>query len=205
MMELDKNKKTTIVVVAIFVGLLLAAYLLFKPYSSAANYFPYINGSVFFISGVYLFLLSFRIYRPKHKTVEQALKVDNMLKSLGNRGKFGSVFMILFGAYNLIWHDPDFYRLHSTIENNKWTANDKAVMIKNCMKGAVNATKKYPQITLDYCTCSIDKIMKSVNRKEYIDKISKSPEQEYKIDSPLIQGCLVVYIRAVDSVKKQAK
>lgn len=80
-MELNKSKRIAIVVTAILFGLLFAAYLLYKPYAPIINYYPYINGSVFFLAGLYLFMLSFRIYTPKYKTVEQALKVDNLLRS----------------------------------------------------------------------------------------------------------------------------
>jgi hypothetical protein len=201
-MELNKNKRITIVMIAILLGLLFAAYLLCEPYGSISNYFPYINGSIFFLGGLYLFLFSYGIYKPKYKTVEQALKVDNLLRTTGKRWKFSSIIMILFGLYNLIWHDPDFYRLNSTVENNKWTNKDKAVMIKNCMKGARVGAKKYPQITLDYCTCSIDKLIQSIGKKEYIEK---SADEEYKLDSPLIQGCLIIFSRRVDSAKKQEK
>jgi hypothetical protein len=201
----DKNKRVTIVVIAILLGLMLAVYLLNRPYASTTNYFPYINGSVFFIAGLYFFLLSFRIYKPKYKTAEQALKVDALLSRWGNWAKFGAIYMILFGAYNLIWHDSDFYRLNSAVENNKWTAKDRAVVIKMCMKGAVAAAKKYPKITLDYCTCSTDKIIKSMSRKDYIEDASKPAAEQNKIDSPFIQGCLIIFSRRIDSVKKQGK
>jgi hypothetical protein len=202
-MELNKNKRIAIIVTAILPGLLCTAYLLYKPYSSIINYYPYISGSVSFLFGLYLFLLTFRIYKPKYKTVEQALKIDGLLKTWGNWWKVGSIVMILFGAYNLIWHDPDFYRLNSTVENSKWTNKDKAVLIKMCMKGAVVGSKKYPQITLDYCTCSVDKIMKSIGRKEYIENSSKSADEQYKIDSPFIQGCLIIFSHQIDSIKQE--
>lgn len=204
-MEPNKNKKIAIVFTAIFLGLVFASYLLYKPYGSIINYSPYINGAIFFIVGLYAFLLTFKIYIPKYKTVEQALRIDNLLGSWGKWGKFGSIFMMLFGAYNLIRHDPNMYRLNSTIENNQWTEKDRGEMIKSCMKSAVVASKKYPQITLDYCTCSIDKIMHSFGRREYIENLSKSANEQYKIDSPHIQGCLINFSHRVDSAKKLVK
>jgi hypothetical protein len=197
------NKKMTVIFAAcVLLGLLFDEYLPEQPHEPMVNYLPYINGSVFFLFGLCLFLFSFRIYRPKYKTVEQALKFDNVLRRWGNQWKFGSIIMILFGAYTLIKHDPNMYRLNSTIENKKWTDQDKAALIKNCMKGAVVASKKYPKITLDYCTCSIDKIIHIVGREEYIEKPS---DEEYKIDSPLIQGCVITFSRQIDSAKKQGK
>jgi hypothetical protein len=124
------NKKMIVIfATCVLLGLLFDEYMHRQPHDPLVNYMPYINGAVFFLGGLYLFLFSFRIYQPKHKTVEQALKVDNLLRTRGNQMKFGSIFMILFGAYNLIWHNPDLYRLNSDIENNKWTDKDKAVLI----------------------------------------------------------------------------
>ena len=176
------NRKVTIFfVTCVLLGTLFDSYFLKQPQAPTSIYLPYITGSIFFLMGVYVSLLCFKIYTPKYKTVEKALRVDNLLRAWGNWGKFGSIFLMLYGAYTLIRHDPNMYRLNSTIENNKWTDSDKEELIKNCMKGAVVASKKYPKITLDYCTCAIDKITASVGRKEYLEKNpSKSADEEYK-------------------------
>ena len=65
--------------------------------------------------------------------------------------------------------------------------------------------KRHPQITMDYCTCAIDKIMTSIGRKEYIENLSKSVQEQYKIDSPFIQGCVINTNRIIDSVEKKGK
>jgi hypothetical protein len=179
-MKVSKNTKVVMMVVAILLGLLFAVYVLNQPiHASIYNYLPYIYGSTFLLVGLYLFLLVFRIYTPKYKTVEQALKVDNLLRTWGNMWKVGSIFMILWGAYNLISHDPNIYRLNSTIEDNRWANKDKAVLIKACLKGAGNTAKKYPEITLDYCTCTTNKIMHSMGTPKvqmsnsFIDDVKK--------------------------------
>ena len=200
-MKLSKNTKIVIMVVAILLGLLLAVYILNQPiHASIYDYLPFIVGSTSLLTGLYLFLFAFRIYKPKYKTEEQQAKVADLLERRGKSWKFSSIFLILYGAFVLIRHDPDMFRLNSTIENNKWTDQDKTALIKNCMKGAVIASKKYPKITLDYCTCAIDKIIHTVGRKEYIEKPS---DEEYKIDSPLIQGCVITFSLRVDSVKNK--
>ncbi len=194
-----------IMVIAILLGLLFAAYLLYKPHTSIINYLPYVYGLVYFLTGLYFFLVSFGIYNPKYKTEEQQLKVAGWLNRRGKLWKFGSIFLMLYGTYTLIRHDPNMYRLDSAIENEKWTNKDKAVLMKMCLRDVGFAAKKYPQITFDYCTCTTDKIMQGMGRKEYIDVLSKSADVQYKIDSPFIQGCLIIFSRQVDSIKKQAK
>ncbi len=206
-MKLYTNKRTVIIIaVSILLGLLLCVYILNQQSGAPIiNYLPYIFGSVFLLGGLYGFLFSFKIYKPQYKTDDQQIKVDDLLKKRGKSLKMGSIIMILYGAYSLIWHDPNMYRLNSSIENNEWTNKDKTALIEMCMRGLGATAKKYPQISLDYCTCSVDKIMKSFSREEYINDASKSPDEQYKIDSPFIQGCLIDFSRRIDSAKKQGK
>ena len=79
-MELHKNKRIAIIIIAILLGLLFAVYIINQQSgASIYNYLPYIFGSGFFLGGVYTFLLAFRIYKPKFKTDEQQLKLDDAL------------------------------------------------------------------------------------------------------------------------------
>jgi hypothetical protein len=203
-MELNKNKRIAIMVTSILLGLLFAAYLLNKPNTSTTNYFPYINGSVFFLGGLYLFLLSFRIHKPKYKTVEQALKVDDLLKTWGKLWKVGSIVMILFGAYNLIWHDPDFYRLNSSIEKSRWINKDKEELLKICINKVGKIDKEHPQAVTSYCSCITDKFMK-MNKQEYLDDLSMPKKEQDNKFNPMIQGCAIDYHHRVDSAEKEGK
>ena len=126
-MILNKKKRIAIVAIAILLGLLFAVYLLYQPHAPIINYLPYVYGLLYFLTGLYFFLVSFGIYNPKYKTEEQQLKVAGWLNRRGKVWKFGSIFLILYGVYTLIRHDPNMYRLNSTIEKNKWTDDDKAV------------------------------------------------------------------------------
>ncbi len=56
------------------------------------NYLPYIFGLTSLLGGLYLFLLSFRLYRPKHKTNEQIQRYDKWLKKFGTLTKICSIF-----------------------------------------------------------------------------------------------------------------
>ncbi len=191
--------------IAILLGVLIAAYLLYKPYTPFINYYPYINGSVSLFAGLYFFLLSFGIYKPKYKTAEQAVKVDDLLKKWGGLWKLCSIVMILFGAYNLIWHDPDMYRISSTVENNKWTGKDRTKLLKIYITSLGSKDKKHPQLTVDYCTCSVDMIMKRLTRQQYIDDLALPKDEQNNIFGPIVKDCAAVYRRRVDSVEKIQK
>jgi hypothetical protein len=204
-MELNKNKRIIIVFTAIFLGSVFAIYLLNKPYGPIIGYLPYLNGSVFLTVGIFAFLLAFKIYIPKYKTVEQGLRIDNLLRSWGKFGKFGSIFMILFGAYNLIWHDPDMYRLNSTVENNKWTEKDREKLLKIYTNALSSKDKKHPQLIVDYCTCSVDMIMKRMTRQQYIDHLALPKDEQNNIFGPIVKDCSDSYHRRVDSADKKAK
>jgi hypothetical protein len=204
-MELNKNKRIVIIFTAIFLGSVLAIYLLDKPNGSIINYLPYINGAVFLMVGIFAFLLTFKFYKPKYKTAEQALRIDNLLKSWGKLGKFGSIFMILFGAYNLIWHDPNIYRLSSRVENNKWTEKDREKLLKIYINGLSSKDKKHPQLIVDYCTCSVDMIMKRLTRQQYIDDFALPKDEQNNIFEPIVKDCSDTYHRRVDSADNKQK
>jgi len=204
-MEPNKNVRIIIVFTAIFLGSVFAMYMLDKPHDPFVNYLPYINGSIFFLVGLFTFLLVFKIYIRKYKTVEQALKVDNLLRSAGNWGKFGSIFMILFGAYTLIRHDPNMYRLSSTVEQDKWTEKDRAKLLKIYINGLSPKDKKHPGLLVDYCTCSVDMIMKRLTRQQYIDAFALPKAKQNDIFEPLIKECSDTYHRRVDSTDSKKK
>jgi hypothetical protein len=56
--------------------------------------------------GIYLFLISFRIYRPKFKTEKAEEKFDNFVNTFGNTAKIASLILILNGIaeiYSLLF------------------------------------------------------------------------------------------------------
>ena len=85
------------------------------------NYLPYIFGLTSFLGGLYLFLLSFRLYKPKHKTEEQKERYSKSLEKFGTIMKVCSVILILNGSYDLIKRDPDRYSVGNGNRNSEWT------------------------------------------------------------------------------------
>ncbi|HAL82242.1 MAG TPA: hypothetical protein DCO83_08400 [Mucilaginibacter sp.] len=205
-MKLDYNKRVGIIIIAILLGLLFAVYILYQPIeASIYNYLPFIFGSGFFLGGLYSFLLSFKIYKPKYKTEEQQVTVDELLKKRGKLWKVGSIFMILYGLYNLIWHDPNMYRLNSRVENSRWTDKDKAKLLKIYITGLSSKDKKHPQLIVDYCTCSVDMIMKKMTRQQYIDDFALPKDEQNNIFVHIVKDCATIYQRRVDSVDKKGE
>ena len=166
------------------------------------NYLPYIFGLTSLLGGLYLFLLSFRIYKPKHKTENQNERYD-WLEKFGTLTKICSVILILNGSYDLIKRDPDRYRIGSSNNKRQWTAEDKRILIQNCMRDARTTATNYPQITLDYCECSMTKIMDSMSYDEYVKSLGKSQEEQMKIIVPIIKDCINELRQEIDSADKK--
>jgi len=169
------------------------------------NYLPYIFGLASFLFGLYLFLFAFRIYKPKHKTEEQKERYERTLEKFGTLLKVCSIILILKGCYNLINTDPDRYKVGDKNSNSEWTFEDRTILIKNCMRDAAPTAKKYPQITKEYCTCSMDKIMKAMTKDQYEKSLSKPQEEQIKEVLPLFQDCVDELRQRIDSVDKQTK
>jgi ATP-dependent Lon protease len=164
------------------------------------NILPYIFGTVSFFGGLYLFLLSYRIYRPKHKTQEQELKFENWLTKFGTISKVCSIILILNGGYDLIVRDSDRYRINHAKKIHKWTIEDKEILIKNCIRDSKTTGIKYPHLIKEYCECSTINIMESMTNEEYLQSIEKTQREQMNNIMPIIQDCLNNLKHKIDSV-----
>ncbi len=160
---------------------------------------PLIFGIPFFLFGVYSFALSFKMYRPKHKTEEQNARFDNWLRKYGTLTKVASIVMILNGGYDLIVRDPGRYTI-----TRGWTPQDRELLINYCVRDSKDNGEKYPQITREYCECSMDKIIAGMTVEAYESSLGKSLDQQKKQLLPLFNDCLTRYRIIIDSVKDAA-
>jgi hypothetical protein len=161
---------------------------------------PYIFGTVSFLGGIYLGLFSFKIYRPKQKTEEQKSKFDDWLKKFGTIGKICSIILIINGAYDLIKRDSNRYKINKENTERVWTSADREILIKNCMREAQTTAENYPEITREYCECSMDKIIDSLSYDEYVKSLKEPQEKQLELIMPIIQGCVDKLRLDIDSV-----
>ena len=169
------------------------------------EYLPYIFNIPSLILGLYLFVTSFKIYRPKHKTEEQSLKYDNWLEKFGTMMKIISVILTIKGAYGLIWANPDTYKLSSAIESNGWRKNSREILVEKCMKDSGPTAINYPKVGKEYCECSIDKIMSNYSEEQYLSISQKSQDIQQKELMPKFQGCVDALKRRIDSTDRIMK
>jgi hypothetical protein len=169
------------------------------------EFLPYIFNIPSLILGLYLFVTSFKIYRPKHKTEEQSLKYDNWLEKFGTMMKIISVILTLKGAYGLIYANPDTYKLGSTKESNGWEKNARAIMIEKCLKDSGPTAFNYPRVNKEYCECSVDKIMSIYTEEQYLSISQKSQDIQLKELMPKFQGCVDELKRRIDSTDRIMK
>ena len=92
------------------------------------NYLPYIFGTSTLLAGIYLFLVSFGIYKPK--------KLDNnesLIEKYGTFIKIISIIMILRGGYNLLNPDPNRYKIgENKVNDLKEKFELKDILVKKC-------------------------------------------------------------------------
>jgi hypothetical protein len=77
--------------------------------------------------------------------------------------------------------------------NSKWETGDFDALVEKCMKDSGNKATLYPELTREYCECSINKIQSSIKRGEYAKTIKQSIEKQNDILGPIIKDCLTVY------------
>ena len=66
------------------------------------NWFYCIYGISYLVSGVYLLVTVFGLYKPKHKTEEKAKSYEQFYRKYNTFIKIASVFLILRGVFVLI-------------------------------------------------------------------------------------------------------
>lgn len=66
------------------------------------NSFDYLFGASNFFAGTCLFLIAFKIYKPKYKTEEQAVRSDGFFKKFGVFFKIISIVLIVRGVCLLL-------------------------------------------------------------------------------------------------------
>ncbi|MCF6403680.1 hypothetical protein L3C95_12385 [Chitinophaga filiformis] len=169
------------------------------------NFLPYIFGLTSFLCGLYLFLRSFGLWKPRHKTEEQRVRYVNPLEKYRTFWKVCSVILILNGSYDLIMRNPDRYRIGNAESKAEWALEDRAILIKNCMRDAGPTATNYPQIASEYCACSIDRIMTTMTKDQYVKSLSKPQEDQMKELLPIFQSCLDKLKQRIDSEDKQTK
>ena len=166
------------------------------------TYLTYIFGLSSFLIGIYLLLLSFKLYKPKHKTEEQKDRYEKTFIKFGRLWKVASIVLILNGSYDLLTRDPNKYSFDTDNKNYQWTSEDREIHVKNCMQDAGSTATDYPEITKDYCECSVDKMMK-VMSKEQVESILEKPQAEMINEIiPIIKDCVDELKKGIDIQKK---
>jgi hypothetical protein len=167
-----------------------------------STYLTYIFGTISSLIGFYLFLVSFKIYTPKHKTENSKIRFDESQRKFGSFLKVASIVLILNGAYDLIIHDTERYLIGSAKVTNEWTSNDRDQLINECIIGAGKTGEKYPELVKEYCECSTNKIMDAFTKAQYINDTKKTEEERMKILKPVFQSCIDEFEISIDSINK---
>jgi hypothetical protein len=166
------------------------------------NYLPYIFGISTLLVGIYIFLISFGIYKSK-----KTESTENLIEKYGTLFKIISIIMILRGGYNLLNSDSDRYKTSQNDINNsvEWTSESRKILIEKCLKDSGQMAENYPSILKEYSECTTDKIMSQYNQKEYLEISNKSFEEQKNILFLLLKDCLSEMNRKVDSMNLKNK
>ena len=107
-------------------------------------------------------------------------------------GKHWIIVVIIFVCgYGIFSGIRDLRESHR--EREKWSDEDKKILINNCIRDSKDMAAKYPELTRTYCECSNDKIISRFTKTEYIAIIGKSIDEQKAILLPVFQDCLTEY------------
>ncbi len=166
-----------------------------------ANYLHYIFGLTSLVAGLYLFLLSFNLYKPKYKTDTQ-LGIKRILEKYNTIARICSVILIIKGSYDLINPNHKGYSLGDK-KTTEWAKGDRETLIQICIS-RVKPTSNYSKITTEYCECSTNKVIEKISKKEYKYYASQSEEIQKKEFIPIFQDCLTEFKQNIAIVRKDS-
>jgi hypothetical protein len=69
----------------------------------------------------------------------------------------------------------------------------KREFLSGCMRDSKDMAVKYPELTLHYCECSIERIQSRFTKGEYTDIIRQTMDEQAKVLMPVFQDCLTDY------------
>jgi hypothetical protein len=102
--------------------------------------------------------------------------------------KMLSIFLISSGIYTLVWGKSNDY---SFVDTQKWENGDKQILVDKCMAEVGETKEELIVATKKYCNCSVDGLMENVNKKNYLEIMTKnSQEEQIKLLFPYFKNCL---------------
>lgn len=102
-----------------------------------------------------------------------------------------------------------FFQLKDKWAENKmqkeWQEKDFKEMVDQCILDSKDMATKYPELTKDYCNCSIKQIQAKFSKEEYNKTLGKSIEEQKQIVLPAFETCLKEYQNKIKEQEKQIK
>jgi|SRR5690554_182366 len=171
-------------------------------------YLPYIFGAVAFFGGLYLFLLSYRIYIPNKQDEKNKERFENWHQKFGTFGKVASILLILYGAYDLVTGNPEKYKVGNDekIESpikKEWTTEDKEQFVNGCIESTGLKALNYPKLVRKYCECSFESIQNALTYEEYIENHNLTQKEHLAIINPIISDCKDSIQKAMNELEKE--
>lgn len=77
---------------------------------------------------------------------------------------------------------------HEAINEN-WQTKDFRFLVDKCVKDVGAASKKYPELTTQYCNCAVRNIQDNFRKSEYLDISNKQSEEQLDVLFPVISNC----------------
>lgn len=154
-----------------------------------------------FITGVYLLVLSFELYKPKFKTDEKKIKFDKYFDKNKNILKVLSIIMLVQGVLNII---PSGNANNNQLidKNKQWTKEDITNLQLSLMNSMKEDALNMPDATRIFCDSCANLISRNMSYYEYIELMKKGSDDQRKVIFPIVYYQVEKFNKIKDSVKK---
>lgn len=91
----------------------------------------------------------------------------------------------------------------SLTSDNKWTNRLKNDVVERCIKDSGNNGIEFPELTKEYCECTMKEIEEQYSLNEYLRIVQLPIDEQGEYLMGVIQNCLPEYRTKINSLKEK--
>ncbi len=118
-------------------------------------------------------------------------KTETPTKSFIKKNPWIIIPAILLMGFVLFFQLKDIWSAKKI--QTEWQKKDFDEMVDQCILDSKDMATKYPELTKEYCKCSIKQIQEKFSKEEYNKTLDKSIEEQKQIVLPAFETCLTDY------------
>lgn len=101
------------------------------------------------------------------------------------------ILVVMIASYNIY---------NGVNKRSEWTKESTNDLVESCLRNPSNMTEEYPELTKEYCKCSVGNIQTEYTYNEYVKISKQSPEVQNEKLIPSFEKCFTEYQEKINNL-----